>query len=275
MSPRRAAWLLTALFAVAVSASVFRIPIQVSDSAEILEAVDAVNHGQAGNHPTRYQEYATRPGQRAELRLPDGSRVMLSVDSRIRVAADFGAVGREVSLEGEAFFDVQHDSAHPFRVRTTRGVVEDLGTEFVVSDYPENRTMWVAVASGYVGLEQADTTARRGPTVRLARRDVGVLDSARVEIRRDVDLEPYMGWTAGNLVFEGVPLGVALPRIERWYDVDIQLADTSLAMRHFTATLRDAPLEYVLDLLALSFELRVERQGRSILLAPTPKPQRP
>jgi ferric-dicitrate binding protein FerR (iron transport regulator) len=104
---------------------------------------------------------------------------------------------------------------------------------------------------------------------------VGVLDSTRVDVRHDVDLDPYVGWTTGNLVFEGVPLGLALPRIERWYDVDIHLADSSLATRHFTATLRDAPLEYVLDLLALSFDVRVERQGRSILLTPKPKAQRP
>jgi transmembrane sensor len=230
--------------------------------------------GQATSQPPRYQEYATRAGQRAELRLPDGSRVMLSVDSRIRVPADFGAAGRQLTLDGEAFFDVQHDSAYPFRVSTARGVVEDLGTEFVVSAYPENRSIWVAVASGAVSLGPADTIAHPSAPVRLGRRDLGVLDSSRVEVRHDVDLEPYIGWTAGNLVFESVPLGVALPRIERWYDVEIDLADSSLANRHFTATLRDAPLEYVLDLLALSFNLQIERQGRSILLAPKPKAQR-
>jgi transmembrane sensor len=243
--------------------------------AALLWRVLPVTRDHATNIPPRYQEYATRPGQRAELRLPDGSRVMLSVDSRIRVPADFGAASRQVALEGEAFFDVQHDSTHAFRVNTARGVVEDLGTEFVVSAYPENRSMWVAVASGIVTLESRDSAAPRHAPVRLTRRDVGVLDSTRVDVRHDVDLDPYVGWTTGNLVFEGVPLGLALPRIERWYDVDIHLADSSLATRHFTATLRDAPLEYVLDLLALSFDVRVERQGRSILLTPKPKAQRP
>jgi transmembrane sensor len=243
--------------------------------AALLWRVLPFTRDQAATQPPRYQEYATRPGQRAELRLPDGSRVMLSVDSRIRVPVDFGAASRQVALEGEAFFDVQHDSTHAFRVSTARGVVEDLGTEFVVSAYPENPSMWVAVASGVVTLESRDSAAPRRAPVRLARHDVGVLDSTRVEVRHAVDLDPYVGWTIGNLVFESVPLGLALPRIERWYDVEIELADSSLASRHFTATLRDAPLEYVLDLLALSFDVRVERQGRSILLAPKSKPQRP
>ena len=207
-------------------------------------------------------EYATRPGQRAELRLADGTRVLLNVDSRLRVPTDFRRV---VSLEGEAFFDVRHDPDQPFRVQTARGVAEDLGTEFVVSAYPENRGMRVAVVSGAVALHR-NRSADSTPEVRLTRGDLALLDSTRVDVRRDIDLAPYVGWTTGSLVFEGVPLGVALPTIERWYDVEIRLADSSLAGRRLTATFHDTPLQHVLDLLALSFHLRVERHGRNITL---------
>jgi len=211
---------------------------------------------------TQAHEYATRPGQRAELRLADGTRVLLNVDSRIRVPAEFG---RTVSLEGEAFFDVHHDPEHPFRVRTARGVAEDLGTEFVVSAYPESRGMQVAVVSGAVALRRGTSVDSAAP-LRLTRGDLALLDSARVDVRRDIDLAPYVGWTTGSLVFEGVPLSVALPRIERWYDVEIRLADSSLASRRLTATFHDTPLAHVLELLALSFHLRVEQHGRSITL---------
>jgi transmembrane sensor len=216
-------------------------------------------------------EYATRPGQRAELRLADGTRVLLNVDSRIRVPTEFGSAKgsaeRSVSLEGEAFFDVRHDPDHPFRVRTARGIAEDLGTEFVVSAYPESRGMQVAVVSGAVALRR-DTSARSAAPLRLTRGDLALLDSTRAEVRRDIDLAPYVGWTTGSLVFEGAPLGIALPRIERWYDVEIRLADSALADRRLTATFHDTPLEHVLELLALSFSLRVDRRGRSITLTP-------
>jgi transmembrane sensor len=230
--------------------------------------------GDAPSGPPRIHEYATRPGQRAELRLADGTRVLLSVDSRIRVPADFGSSGRSLSLEGEAFFDVRHDPDRPFRVSTAQGVAEDLGTEFVVSAYPETRAMRVAVISGVVGLERATNqppdAAETPSPIRLTRGDLALLDSARLDVRRDVNLAPYVGWTTGNLVFEGVPLRIALPRLERWYDVEIHLADPALGDRRLTATFRDAPLAHVLDLLALSFDLEVEQQGRSIRLEPKP-----
>src|SRR5207247_5648605 len=102
--------------------------------------------------PAAPREYATAPGHRAALTLPDGSRVLLSVGTRLLVPRDYGVVVRAVELEGEAYFAVRHDPARPFLVRTEHGTTEDLGTEFDVRAYRDEQSLQVVVATGRVAL---------------------------------------------------------------------------------------------------------------------------
>src|SRR5690606_21290898 len=88
-------------------------------------------------------EYTTGRAQRARGRLRDGTSVVLSADSRLRVPQDYGRRSRDVHLEGEARFDVQHDGRRPFRVPARGVVAEDLGTVFGVRAYPETPAVTV------------------------------------------------------------------------------------------------------------------------------------
>ena len=224
------------------------------------------------------REFATRRGQTAALNLPDGSRVMLGPASRLRVPADVGALRagtpRDIYLEGEAYLEVKHDSTRPFLVHTATGVAEDIGTEFLVTAYPETPGMRVVVASGIVALYPPLPAARgrREPPkalLTLAQGDLAELASTGLAtLTRDVDVAPYVAWTKGDLGFDATRLGDAVPQLERWYDVDIHLVDSSLADRRLTATFRRASLSQVLELLSLSLDVRVEREGRSVLLQP-------
>jgi transmembrane sensor len=260
----RARWLVGAAAAVVVlaGASVFAL----------------IRHSPA---PTM-REVSTHRGQTAALNLPDGSRVMLGPASRLRIPADIGAVRvgnpRDIYLEGEAYLEVKHDGTRPFRVHTATGVAEDIGTEFLVTAYPETPGMRVVVASGVVALYQpppaASTRTRTQrehpqPLLTLAEGDLAELASTGIAtLTRDVDVAPYVAWTKGDLGFDATRLGDAVTQLERWYDVDIRLADSSLADRRLTATFRRASLTQVLELLSLSLDVRVQREGRSILLKP-------
>lgn len=229
------------------------------------------------------QEVATRRSQTAVIALPDGSRIMLGPASRLRFPPGIGALraGRagDVYLEGEAYLDLKHETTRPVRVHTASGVVEDIGTRFLVAAYPETHGMRVAVASGSVAvLEWPTPTADRAPASSAAPRPLLTLASGDVAdvraggiatLTHDVNLAPYVAWTEGNLAFDGTRLADAIPELERWYDVELRLADGTLADRRLTATFRRESLSQVLELLALSLDLRVERQGRSVLLAPT------
>lgn len=177
----------------------------------------------AGDVPVR--EYATLTGERAELQLHDGTRVILGAASRLTVPGNFRSI-RNVTLDGQAHFDVVHDASRPFRVRTSLGVAEDLGTAFVVTTYPEAGGMQVVVASGEVAIAAATTPEK----VVLRAGDVGRLDSAGVgRVERGVDLEAHLAWTRGELVFRRTPLRQVLPQLERWYGIRVRLASPALA----------------------------------------------
>jgi transmembrane sensor len=220
------------------------------------------------------RELVTSRGERATGNLPDGSRVILGPDSRLQIPATFAAArsARDVHLQGEAFFEVTHDAARPFRVHTPTGMAEDLGTEFVVTAYPETRATRVVVASGLVTLGSAAGAAKAGVrpvALTLKAGDLGRIGSdGAVILRQNVDVSAYVGWTKGELAFQEVPLPDVIVRLARWYDVDIQLADPALATRRFTAAFHDEPVSRVLRVLEIALDVRAERNGRLVILRP-------
>ena len=224
------------------------------------------------------QEVATARGQRATITLSDGTRMILGAASNVRYARDFGARGaRDVYLDGQAYFEVVHDTLHPFAVHTSRGVAEDLGTEFVVTAYSTLSDMQVVVASGQVALRhaassEADSGVGRGRAaapLTLGAGELGVIDSSgSVRRSRVADASPYFDWTKGELVFNGAPLKEALPAIGRWYDVEIKIGDPSLAGRRLVARFGPHSAREVVRLLALAANARSEQHGDTIVLLP-------
>lgn len=224
------------------------------------------------------QEVATARGQRATITLSDGTRIILGAASNVRYARDFGARGaRDVYLDGQAYFEVVHDTLHPFAVHTSRGVAEDLGTEFVVTAYSAMSDMQVVVASGQVALRRAASSeadsgighGRALPPITLGAGELGVIDSSgSVRRSRVADASPYFDWTKGELVFNGAPLSETLPAISRWYDVEMRLGDPSLASRRLVARFGPHSAHEVVRLLALAANARSEQHGDTIVLLP-------
>jgi ferric-dicitrate binding protein FerR (iron transport regulator) len=226
------------------------------------------------------RELVTSRGERATANLPDGTRVILGPESRLQIPTNFAAAGgRDVQLQGEAFFQASHDSTRPFRVHTATGIAEDLGTDFVVTAYPENRTTRVVVSLGKVALRPPTDTSvaeRRPALLTLQAGDLGRIDEAgSTTLTRQVDLSKYVGWTEGRLAFDEVPLPDAIERLARWYDLDIRLADSSLAGRRFTATFHDEGVARVLHVLEVALDVRVEQRGRLITLRAVPPAAQP
>ena len=212
----------------------------------------------------RWSEQATATGRRALVRLRDGTQVTLAPSSRLRYAADYGRAHRDVYLDGEAYFQVTADSQHPFRVHTTGSVTEDLGTAFVVTAYADQVATEVVVTEGRVSLSRGDTTTH---AVVLGLRDLGRLDaSGSATVRRGVDVDRYLAWTQGVLAFDGAPLREVVATLERWYAVDIQLADSTFAQRRLTATFRDEPIALVLQRIALTLGMRVDRADGGVFV---------
>lgn len=221
-----------------------------------------MSRSQAAPRPERVAR--TMAGQRATLKLPDGSSVILGVASTLRYPAAFDGAGRAVSLEGEAYFQVVHDERRPFSVRAGTLVAQDLGTEFVVRAYPDDSAAQVVVREGQVGIRAAASAEALERVVSAGQ--LGRLGAGPEPVVEPADTALYFAWTAGRLVFDRTPLRDALPQLSRWFDLDFRLADPALGGVPLSATFRTQPTPDVLDNLAASLGMRQRRSGRVVTL---------
>ncbi len=166
---------------------------------------------------------ATRVGERDSLLLPDGSKVVLAPGSRLTVAADFDAGNRVVTLEGAAFFDVQHDDAHPFTVRAARAEIVDVGTAFTVKTDVDGDVA-VAVTHGIVALRDASAAS----SVELHAGDRGIVKSGTVAVTRGSVTEEETTWTRGQLSYRDTPLAEVRADLLRWFGITLQVQDSAL-----------------------------------------------
>lgn len=214
--------------------------------------------------PAAMRTVTTLRAQRAVFRLPDNSRVVLGVASTLRYPVDF-QVSREVFLEGEAYFEVTHDERRPFVVRAGELIAEDLGTEFVVRAYPGEPDAHVVVREGKVELRGA----RDGVAVSLVEPgELGRLAAGGEPVVEPADTATYFAWTDGVLVFTRTPLHEALPQLGRWYDLELQLADSSLGSIPLSGSFEVELTDDALDALAAAVGLRKVRRDRVVTLYP-------
>jgi transmembrane sensor len=208
---------------------------------------------------TRTDEtFVTANRERAELRLADGSRIHLAPASRLRVAADFGDTRRDVYLEGQGYFEVEHDARRPFSVFAGNSVARDLGTAFAVRSYRDDAAVQVVVRSGALVLSGV---GRLGPG------DVGrVGANGATSLTHGVKVDSLLGWLDGRLVFHDAPLSLVLTEMRRWHDTDVQLADSALGSLPFTGVLTDASFRASISLVAATLGLRVRRAGDRVTL---------
>jgi transmembrane sensor len=220
------------------------------------------------------REIVTRRGERAVLDLPDGSRVVIAPESRLRIPSTYrlAAGPRDVYLDrGDAVFTVEHDAARPFRVTTAYGVAEDLGTEFLVTADTATPAMQVVVVAGEVGLSRPTVSRgsrRRQPLITLGAGELGRIDATgNATVSVNVQTTSYVAWASGTLVFDRTRLDEAIRTLGRWYDLDIRLADSALASRRVTATIRHQSAPRVLEAMAMSLDLRLTQQGATFILS--------
>ncbi len=219
----------------------------------------------ASSRQVAMRELVAPNGRRTTATLGDGSRVVLNAGSRLGYAADIARGSRDVYLDGEAYFEVTHDAARPFRVHARGGVAHDLGTRFTVRAYPELSRVEVVVTEGKVSLRRDDPAATDSVVLVAGQR--GRLPATGSPIvESGVDTAAFLGWTGGSLVLEGLSLEDAIPQLERWFDVEIRVADPALASRRVLARFRDETLTQVLDALCLALGARYERAGRVVTL---------
>lgn len=212
---------------------------------------------------------ATRAAEVDTVSLPDGSRAILAPNSSLNYSMAPLAGPRELWLDGEALFDVKHDDDRPFRVRTRRAMVEDLGTSFVVREYAEDSRARVAVRSGAAALHTSNNGSSAA-VIDLRPGDGAYVDSAGTIARFSGDPESFGSWTGGYLTFDGAPLPEVLAQLATWYGVEFQMTDTVLVKQHFTGGLSSTSLSKTLDILGPIVHARFAQEGRVVAVTARP-----
>lgn len=207
--------------------------------------------------------HETRAGQIDTVRLADGSSVVLGPESRLALGDGFGAKSRNVELEGQAYFDVVHDDARPFVVRTPSATLRDIGTTFSVRTDSVNGTR-VAVTSGAVDVA-ATQGAGSSPTV-LHAGDRAEVSGERMKVQRGAVTETELAWTRGVLELHDAPLPVVAQELRRWYGVKLVVTDSAIASRRLTATFEHATADDVGRVLAAVLGGSITRSGDTLRL---------
>lgn len=195
------------------------------------------------------------------LELEDGTRVWLNADSRLEYPAVFPSGRREVSLSGEAYFAVARDTSAPFTVRTARGDVRVLGTEFNVKCYADEGVMEATLVEGQVGLSEE----RAGSVVLEPGEQAVVGEGVQGIAVREVNVQHYIGWKENRLSFQGETLEEIMQVLARWYDIEVVFEDARLRGLEFSGNLdKYTDIDSFFRLFELGAEVRFERAGRTV-----------
>ena len=195
------------------------------------------------------------------LELEDGTRVWLNADSRLEYPAVFPSGRREVSLSGEAYFAVARDTSAPFTVRTARGDVRVLGTEFNVKCYADEGVMEATLVEGQVGLSDEGA----GSVVLEPGEQAVVGEGVQGIAVREVNVQHYIGWRENRLSFQGETLEEIMQVLARWYDIEVVFEDDGLRRLEFSGNLdKYTDIDSFFRLFELGAEVRFERAGRTV-----------
>ncbi len=209
------------------------------------------------------QIYATAIGERKTITLGDGSKIELNTNSVLRMAAD--ASQRVVWLEkGEAYFQVRHDSAHPFVVMAGDHRVTDLGTKFLVRTEPQR--LEVSLVEGSIRFDAPDGRMREplllspGNSVTAKENTIVVTRSTQRELAEE------LGWRRGVLVFDNTTLTDAATEFNRYNREKIVIANPAVAQLRIDGTFPAENLAVFARAAQQLFDLRiVKRDGQTVI----------
>lgn len=201
-----------------------------------------------------YIEVISEKGQRKEFTLPDGTRVWLNADTKIKYRKNFNNV-REVILWGEAYFSVVKNASKPFVVKTSKLDIKVLGTVFNVKSYPGDNTIETTLVTGLVSIEKntGKQNEKEAPVlVKPKQKAVFNLSAEEIQVEA-VNIDKTTSWKNGKLVIDNESIDGVLTKLQRWYGVKVELIGKNrFTEDRYTFTVKDENIEEVIHLLQLT-----------------------
>jgi len=205
-------------------------------------------------------------GGEYSLILSDGTKVLVNSMSKLVFPVSFTGNKREVTLEGEALFEVAKDKSKPFIV-TIKGLqIEVLGTIFNIKAYPDDNQSFTTLVEGKVKLNsvyQSSNVSYLEPDQQA----VYDLFNTGIVIRR-VDAKQVVQWTTGRYSFTNQPLDEIMKTLSRWYDFTYRYEDESLKLIRFEGGLNKyESIDPILDIIKETGKVKVSVKGKEILFS--------
>jgi transmembrane sensor len=226
--------------------------------------------GAAGIFAARYfgspesQTYVTGLGGRETLALSDGSRIELNTNTVLRVATN--ARSRTVWLDkGEAYFEIKHDSAHPFVVFTTGHRITDLGTKFLVRQNKDR--VEVALIEGKARVDSSDVAKAQSAVLTPGDVAIATTDKLSVTQRPNTKLTNELSWRQGQLIFSETTLADAVAQFNRYNITKLVVSDPTAARMKINGTFPTNGTEMFARVTQHILQLRTEKHGDEIVIS--------
>lgn len=208
--------------------------------------------------------YTVNTGVKANLILPDSTKVWLNSGSYLDIPSDFSNNNREIFLMGEAYFDVKPDPSSPFWVNTIKDIVIKVtGTEFNLSCYENDDNMKLTLFSGSLELIK---DKKQVISVQPEEQVIIAYNTLKDDLVTLKDVEYVSAWKKGYLRFENTPMDEVLRKLERWYGVRISVEDTTILQYSFTADFESESLSQVLELMKITTGINYQIDSNNVRL---------
>lgn len=192
-----------------------------------------------------YQTLYVPAGQRAELILPDSTRVWLNAHSKLIYPVSFGKGNRQVELNGEAYFDVVHNEKQPFIVKTRQMDIQVLGTEFNVTSYSSD--FEVSLLRGCIELSSPSLSS----TYKVKEKEHVKLKDNKLIVNNITDYD-YFRWKEGLICFNNESVATIIEKLKLYYDIDIETHNKKFLNSRYSGKFRTKDgIEQVLKVLQI------------------------
>ena len=211
---------------------------------------------------TQWYTVSAADGQKSKIVLADGTEVWLNSESILRIPVSESSDSRIVELTGEAYFKVTKNPKVPFIVKTKAYNVEVYGTEFNVMAYDDFNRTETTLVNGKVKI-------RRANNVLLMIPGQTVVFSKNKFTKKTGRVEQAVSWKDEKFYFDAIPFSELVVRLERWYNVEIEISDTNLKSRLYSGVFKnEETIWQVLDVVEKTSPIHYERKGfRKIVIS--------
>jgi len=212
------------------------------------------------------QTIASNQEKNTEVRLPDGTIVNLNKNSTLKYPEKFIDNKREISLNGEAFFNVIKNKNKPFIINANGVKIQVLGTSFNVNAYDNSKQVEVIVKSGKVQLSEKNKETNyivlnAGYKGTFAKENKQLIKTVNANIN-------YLAWKTGILKFQNTKLLEVTKTLEKHYNINVLIKDSKLKDLKLTAKFDNKPLNSVIEILKITFDnIEINKKGRYLVVS--------